>query len=490
MKTIQDENSIYIYGYLFTILLGSLHYGYNISVFAVYQDMFMQMYNWEDDDDMENLWSSIMTTLNPLGAAITSLTSFLVMKHSRRLTMYLAGTLTLIGVLFMSIIHNPDGENKATSLTFFCIGRLFMGFGVGYYSSVSPTYINEIAPRRLTGTFGSCHQLCITIALLITGIIGITLPDLTNEEVRDHITWRLGYGVPLVFSLLQVILITIVYKNESPAFYINKNDEESAMRALKSMYNTEEAARMAYDEAIEIKNKAVEGTITGSLYETYKKAFWIGMGIATAQQFTGINTIMFYAPTMFDNQGDAKTTLNFVVTVTQFVFTLTSVYTSDKFGRRVLFIIGTIGCAIGLLLATIGYSDDEDAGMNASSWIFDIGVFVFIAAFGMSHGPIGWLYMSEILLSQWLGYAAALTWLFTIIVGLITPYALSGIGRWIFFIFLIAMIATIFFIVFCLIETKGKTRDEIMAVFAKKIDMKVVPDTEVIPSVSKLRNDE
>ena len=101
----------------------------------------------------------------------------------------------------MSVIFNPNGENITSSLVYFCIGRVLMGAAVGIYSSVVPAYINEIAPKYYTGMFGTCHQLCITLASLITASIAMSLPKMTdNEEARSSIYWRLGYGGPFIPS--------------------------------------------------------------------------------------------------------------------------------------------------------------------------------------------------------------------------------------------------------------------------------------------------
>ena len=478
----------YLVGYIITLLFGSLHFGFNINVFAVYHDIFMQLYNWEDDDDKDDLWSSILTTLLPVGAMITALTSGFIMKKSRRLVLFLGAFLCLIGALFMSIIHNPDGDNKGSSLAFFGIGRFFMGLAVGLYSSVVPTYINEVSPKHLTGMFGSCHQLCITIASLVAAIIGMTLPDLTNDEARDSMSWRVSYAAPFFLSIIQVILILTVFRYESAVHYLTKGDEENAKLSLQCIYSDNNEVEAIFKELTNAA-KCTSGhseEVTGSLYGTYKKAFWIGILLPTIQQLTGINAVMFYAPTMFDNQGNIKTTLNFIVMLVNFLFTITSMFTSDRFGRKILLVLGCFGCGFGLLLATIGYSDDEDAGMNAESYIFDIGVFIFTAAFGLSHGPVCWTYISEILPSQWMGYGAAASWIFTIIISLTTPYMLSGIGRWTFLIFLIFMAASAAFFMLFLDETKGKTKKEIMAMFRSDAkDKAVEAPVEAVPKASE-----
>lgn len=119
----------------------------------------------------------------------------------------------------------------------------------------------------------------------------------------------------------------------------------------------------------------------------------MGIAIPAIQQLSGVNAIMYYAPVMFESQGDYKLILTFITTLLNFGSTLVSVFVSDKLGRRFLFIYGSIGCAIGLLFSTIGYIDpNSSASVSASrqvmDWLFNGGVFFFISAFGVSHGPV------------------------------------------------------------------------------------------------------
>lgn len=90
--------------------------------------------------------------------------------------------------------------------------------------------VNEISPKHLTGMFGSCHQLFVTLAIALCSIFGIFAKKLGEEEIeetnRHSFLWRVGYGVPFLLSGLQVLLLLIVYRYESPSFYCVNNDDE------------------------------------------------------------------------------------------------------------------------------------------------------------------------------------------------------------------------------------------------------------------------
>lgn len=128
------------------------------------------------------------------------------------------------------------------------------------------------------------------------------------------------------------------------------------------------------------------------MYDNYKKAFWIGLAIPAIQQLTGINAIMYYAPIIFKGNDNERAkiamVLYFITMVDNFVFTLISTFISDKLGRRILFIGGSIGCGLSLLLAAFGAANQSQGALNIYVWIFAAGVYVFVAFFGLSHGPV------------------------------------------------------------------------------------------------------
>lgn len=144
------------------------------------------------------------------------------MANGRRILIYIAAALTLCAVLFMSVIQHPDMHHPGAGLAYFCFGRLLIGLAVGFYSSVIPSYINEVSPTHLTGVFGSCHQLFVTFAIVITSIIGLVLPEGSPHELQQSMSWRLAFGFPAILSAIQVLLIIFVFTDDSPVYYASK----------------------------------------------------------------------------------------------------------------------------------------------------------------------------------------------------------------------------------------------------------------------------
>lgn len=125
------------------------------------------------------------------------------------------------------------------------------------------------------------------------------------------------------------------------------------------------------------------------MYSTYKKAFWIGIIIPAIQQLTGINVVMFYAPVIFKTQGSAYTILTFVCMLIHVLATFTSLFITDRLGRRFLLIAGSVGCAVGLIFATSFYpSKSEKPNADPKTYLFDIAIYFFVGSFGLSHGPV------------------------------------------------------------------------------------------------------
>eukprot|EP00826_Nyctotherus_ovalis_P035502 TRINITY_DN3054_c0_g7_i1.p1 TRINITY_DN3054_c0_g7~~TRINITY_DN3054_c0_g7_i1.p1 ORF type:complete len:305 (+),score=34.99 TRINITY_DN3054_c0_g7_i1:448-1362(+) len=297
----------------------------------------------------------------------------------------------------MSVLHYGVIESQSLSLLSFGVGRLLLGFSVGLYSSVIPIYsmlheycvVNEIAPKHLTGMFGACHQLFLSLATMLTALVGMSLTvEEDHERQRESWSWRLAYAGPLLFSSLQMLLLALVYKFESPLFYAGRQSLEMARKVLANIYPEPSDVDAAMGELAE-HTKSKSSQVTVSLYSMYKYALWMGIAIPAIQQLSGVNVVMYYAPTVFENQGDNKLTLTFITFFLNFASTLISVFVSDKLGRRLLLIYGSLGCAAGLLFSTVGYTDpaagESSAAMN---WVFNGGVFFFISAFGVSHGPV------------------------------------------------------------------------------------------------------
>eukprot|EP00826_Nyctotherus_ovalis_P052586 TRINITY_DN6698_c0_g1_i2.p3 TRINITY_DN6698_c0_g1~~TRINITY_DN6698_c0_g1_i2.p3 ORF type:complete len:115 (-),score=25.30 TRINITY_DN6698_c0_g1_i2:348-692(-) len=113
----------------------------------------------------------------------------------------------------------------------------------------------------------------------------------------------------------------------------------------------------------------------------------MGIAVPAIQQLTGINVIMFYAPTIFRSQGSSYMFLTFICMLVHLLATFASLFVTDKLGRRFLLLVGSAGCALGLLLATFLYPKPTMTA-TTESFLFDIAIYFFVGCFGLSHGPV------------------------------------------------------------------------------------------------------
>lgn len=113
----------------------------------------------------------------------------------------------------------------------------------------------------------------------------------------------------------------------------------------------------------------------------------MGLAIPALQQLTGINVVMFYAPVIFRSQGGSYMFLTFICMLVHLLATFASLFVTDKLGRRFLLLVGSAGCALGLLLATFLYPKPTTSP-NMESYLFDIAIYFFVGCFGLSHGPV------------------------------------------------------------------------------------------------------
>ena len=140
-----------------------------------------------------------------------------------------------------------------------------------------------------------------------------------------------------------------------------------------------------------------------------------------------------------------------------FIFSFLSVFTVNRLGRWIHILVGCIGCGLGLILAIIGYSSNGNLNNTPNNYVFCLGIFTMIAFFSMFYGPISWLYTSEILPSQWMGYSAGSSWFATVLISMTITHLLELFGSWVFgTFFLLMMLITIPVIPF-IKETKGRS---------------------------------
>ena len=366
--------------------------------------------------------------------------------------------LMLAALLFF---FSAVGSASANQLALFVIARMVGGLAVGVASILSPMYIAELSPAKYRGSLVSLNQLAIVIGILVAFFSNYLLVG-TGEN-----NWRwmlLVMAVPAVLLFFSLFLIP-----ESPRWLVarQRNDE-----ALKVLIKTS-GAEPAYYELREI-----EQTLKNQVEASYKELFlpkirpllFIGIILAVFQQITGINTIMYYAPKIFANVGqsnDVALLQTIAIGATNVFFTLLAMSLIDRFGRKLLILVGSGGMMLMLMGLSALYFLKLTSGVLVL--VFIIG---YIAFFSASLGPAVWVIIAELfpnrLRSKGMSIAVMSLWMACILVTITFPMMLERLsGGLTFLIFAFICLANALYIWKYVPETKGKTLEELEKEFGK-----------------------
>ena len=334
--------------------------------------------------------------------------------------------------------------------------RLLIGIAIGIASFAAPLYISEVAPTKVRGGLVSLNQLMITFGILVSYIIDYALSG-TNS-------WRWMFAIGAIPAA--ILLIGMIFLPESPRWLVMKALIGRARGVL---------ARFKKKENIEKEITTIKATLKQEkggwkevLAPWVRPALIIGIGLAFIQQVTGINTVIYYAPTIFEFAGFESHKISILATmsvgVVNVLMTMVAIWLLDKIGRKPLLYAGLIGMVASL--GVLGFAFKMQAMSGALKMITVVSLLVYIASFAVSLGPIFWLIIAEIYPLRIRGRAMSLAtlsnWLFNMIVAATFLTIIDKLGKpgtfWLY-----AGVA-VFGIIFCLLfvpETKGRSLEEI-----------------------------
>jgi sugar porter (SP) family MFS transporter len=425
----------------------------------------------QKDLGLSTLESEIVTSWVTLGALFGALVAGGTADRSgRRWTAVAAGVLFAIGALIEAVAPG------AGMLTF---GRVVTGLGVGFASVVAPLYAAEMAPKRLRGRFVSTYQLAITV--------GIFFAYLADDALTGSDRWRLMFALAVIPGAALVVGFLVM--PESARWLLKMGRREEARASLVKVDGPERADSELETIEADLEAEALEGQ--ASWREVFspglRRALWVGVGLATLQQVTGINAIIYYANEIFAEAGfttaeqQAKATL-YAVGAVNVLATFIAVAWVDRFGRRPLLFSGLIGMTVSL--AAVGFSfaalENQPEGGPTSTTVGGLvtvlALVVFIASFAFSLGPIVWTIISEIYPNRVRGramaVATAVNWFAAFIVAQFFLSLGDAIGESTTFFMLSALcIVTYAFVHRWVPETKGKSLEEIQERWVVKGDL-------------------
>lgn len=341
-------------------------------------------------------------------------------------------------------------------------GRIIVGVAIGLSSTTVPVYISEVSPARARGWMVSLFQLAITV-----GILAAYLVDYAFAATGGW-RWMLGLAVvpAFIFGLGMLAL------PESPRWLAQHGHMDTARAVLARIRGAETAQAEMNEIEASLTLQKQSGTWADLLGASVRPALIVGIGLAIFQQVTGINTVIYYAPTIIQSAGIPSASGAILATagvgVVNVIMTLVSMRLIDRMGRRPLLLIGIAGMAVTLTVFGLAFRLSIHSG--ALAWIAVISLMAYVASFAISLGPIFWLLISEIYPLKIRGLAqstaATFNWGSNLIVSLMFLPLLEVLGpSWTYWLYALLTIAAWLFAYFLVPETKGRTLEEIERVW-------------------------
>lgn len=367
-------------------------------------------------------------------------------KYGRRLLLIATALIFLLSSLGCALAH---------SHSVFIINRIIAGFAVGSASMLAPIYIAEVSPAKHRGKLVSLNLFAIFLGQSAAFFSNFLLRNTGGVD-----NWRWMIGIQVIPS--GILFLLLFFIPESPRWLVEKKKRSLALHILTKI-NGKELAELDMAKIEESVHANVKGKLTELFKGKMFKLLLIGVALAVFQQVTGINVIMYYAPSIFKSAGFGSDSALFqtaLMGLVNLTFAVISMFLIDKLGRKPLMVIGSIGMGISLLLLAVTFITNNFGGYFVLFCIIG-----FLASFGFSLGPVVWVLIAEIFPNNLRSHAVAvsvfLLWTANFVVSFSFPYLLKNLQGYSFLIFSSMCFLCLLFVVKFLTETKGKSLEQI-----------------------------
>ena len=473
-------NSSYIFSITLVATLGGLLFGYDTAVISgtveSLNTVFVAPQNLSESAANSLLGFCVASAL--IGCIIGgALGGYCSSRFGRRDSLKIAAVLFFISGVgsawpelgFTSI--NPDNTVPvylAGYVPEFVIYRIIGGIGVGLASMLSPMYIAELAPAHIRGKLVSFNQFAIIFGQLLVYCVNYFIARSGDASWLNTDGWRYMFASECIPALLFLMLLYTV--PESPRWLMSRGKQEQAEGILrKIMGNT-----LATQAVQEIKHSLDHGRKTGGRLLMFGVGvIVIGVMLSIFQQFVGINVVLYYAPRIFENlgaSGDSSMIQTVVMGVVNIIFTLVAIFTVDKFGRKPLLIIGSLGMAVGAF--AVAFCDQ----MGIKGIVPVLSIIVYAAFFMMSWGPICWVLIAEIfpntIRGQAVAIAVAFQWVFNYLVSSTFPALYDFSPMFAYSLYGIICLLAALFVWRSVPETKGRTLEDMTELWRSRLAKK------------------
>lgn len=478
-----EGNKLYLYSITMVAVIGGLLFGYDTAVISGaekgLEGFFLTATDFHYDKVMHGITSSSALIGCVIGGAVSGyFASLLGRRNSLRLAAVLF-FLSALGSYYPEFLFLEYGKANMSLLLAFNLYRIIGGIGVGLASAICPMYIAEIAPSEIRGTLVSCNQFAIIFGMLVVYFVNyLILGDHTNPIVlKDAATglyslspesdmwtvqkgWRYMFGSEAIPAAAFGLLLFTVPK--TPRYLVMTGQHQVALSILEKINGVNKAREIL----AEIRATATEKT--EKLFTYGFAVIFIGIMLSVFQQAIGINAVLYYAPRIFESAGAEGGGMmqTVIMGIVNILFTVVAIVTVDRFGRKPLLIIGSIGMAVGAFMVAIC----DNWGIKGIIPVLSI--IVYAAFFMMSWGPICWVLIAEIfpntIRGQAVAIAVAFQWIFNYLVSSTFPALYDFSPMFAYSLYGIVCVIAALFVWRCVPETKGKTLEEMNALWLKK----------------------
>jgi sugar porter (SP) family MFS transporter len=425
--------------------IGGLLFGYNTSVISGALLFLKSSFNLSTFD--QEMLVSIILIGALFGACFGGL---ITDKLGRKFTLLLTSVLFIIGTFIVM---------SADTLRVLFMGRVIIGFAIGIVSVAVPLYIAEMSDPKHRGALVSLNQFGVTIGILLAYII--------NYAFAIDSDWRAMFGFAIIPSIILFILLFFI--PETPTFLATHGKKKKALKILKKIILDPKESEI---ESIESSQKQVVAW-SHLLEKSVRPALFIGIGISIFQQVTGINIVIYYAPTIFQLAGfesaPSAILASLGIGTINVIMTFVALWLIDLVGRKPLLKVGISGMIVSLII--LGFVFLLKGSLV--SIISIISLMAYVSFFAIGLGPIAWLIISEIypmgIRGRAMGIATFANWSFNYILSLSFLTLVDILGKsFTFWLYAIIGIFALWFVIKKVPETKGKTLKEIQNFFKSK----------------------
>jgi sugar porter (SP) family MFS transporter len=353
--------------------LGGLLFGYDTGVISG-----ALLFIGRDFPGLTSFDKELLTSILLIGALIGALAAGRIADRvGRRPTVLGTAALFVAGVILAAF---------SPSFGVLVGARVIIGLAVGSASMVVPLYIGETVPPRIRGALVSFNQLAITSGILASYLVDYGLSSTQN--------WRLMFGLAAIPAIL--MFTGMLFQRESPHWLVTQGREDEAREVLHRVRDQGDIdAEIAEVRELSTRRSGWREVLNPAV----RHVMIIGVALAVFQQITGINTIIYYAPTLLASAGlgnSAALLANVVNGAVNVLMTIVAIRLLDRTGRRPLLLGGTTGMAVGMIVVALTFAMGGSQLHGNTAYIAIAGLLLYTGSFAIGLGPVFWLLISEI----------------------------------------------------------------------------------------------